>query len=127
MKLGIEKRAMIIMKGGRRQTTEGIELPNQERIRMLGEKENCIYLGILKADTIKSRDDRKNNKSTSDEQKTSRKQVLRKKTHQRNKHLGSSPCKIFGTLLEIDKGRSQINRPKDKKVDSEAQALTSER
>ena len=33
--------------------TEGIELPNLEKIKMLGEKETCKYLGILEADTIK--------------------------------------------------------------------------
>ena len=32
---------------------EGIELSNQEKIRMLGEKETYKYLGILEADTIK--------------------------------------------------------------------------
>ena len=30
-----------------------IELPNQEKIRILGEKENHKYLKILEADTIK--------------------------------------------------------------------------
>ena len=30
---------------------EEIELPHQENIRMLGEKENYKYLGILKSDT----------------------------------------------------------------------------
>ena len=34
------------MKNGKRQIMEGIELPNQERIRTLGEKENYKYLGI---------------------------------------------------------------------------------
>ena len=38
---------MLIMKSGKRKITEGIELPNQERIRMLREKENSKYLGIL--------------------------------------------------------------------------------
>ena len=33
--------------------TEGIELPNQERIRMLREKETYKFLGILEADIIK--------------------------------------------------------------------------
>ena len=37
----------------KRQTMEGIELPNQERIRTFGEKENYKYLGILEVDTIK--------------------------------------------------------------------------
>ena len=35
------------------QTTDGIELPNQDKIRMLGENETYKYLGILEADTIK--------------------------------------------------------------------------
>ena len=33
--------------------TEEIELPNQEKIRTLGEREANEYLGILEADTIK--------------------------------------------------------------------------
>ena len=32
---------------------EAIEVTNKERIRRLGEKENCNYLLILEADTIK--------------------------------------------------------------------------
>ena len=42
-----------IMKTGKRQITEGIERLIQERIRMLGEKENYMYLEILKANSIK--------------------------------------------------------------------------
>ena len=34
-------------------TQQGIELPNQEKIRTLGEKETYKYLAILEADTIK--------------------------------------------------------------------------
>ena len=33
--------------------TERIELPNQEKIRTLGEKENYKHLRILEEDTIK--------------------------------------------------------------------------
>ena len=33
--------------------TEGFELPSQEVIRTLGEKETYKYLGILEANTIK--------------------------------------------------------------------------
>ena len=50
---GIEECAMLIIKGEKRHITEGIELPNQEKIRTLGEKETYRYLGILEADTIK--------------------------------------------------------------------------
>ena len=41
------------MKSGKRHITDGIELPNQDRIRTLEEKETYKYLGILEADTIK--------------------------------------------------------------------------
>ena len=41
------------MKSGRRQMTEGIELPNREKIRTLGKKETYKYLGILEGETIK--------------------------------------------------------------------------
>ena len=33
--------------------TDGKELPNQEKIRTLGEKETYTYLGMLKVDTSK--------------------------------------------------------------------------
>ena len=41
------------MRSWKRHMTERIELLNQEKIRMLGEKETYKYLGILKVDTIK--------------------------------------------------------------------------
>ena len=41
------------MKSGKRHLTDGIELPNQDKIRTLEEKETYKYLGILEADTIK--------------------------------------------------------------------------
>ena len=53
MEFGIEKCALLIMKSGKRYLTNGIELPNQDKIRMLIENETYKYLGILEADTIK--------------------------------------------------------------------------
>ena len=50
MKFDIEKFAM--RKSGKRKMTEGIELPNQEKIRTLGERETGKYLKILEFDTI---------------------------------------------------------------------------
>ena len=41
------------MKSGKQYLTDRIELPNQDKIRTLGEKETYEYLGILEADTIK--------------------------------------------------------------------------
>ena len=53
MEFGLEKCALLIMKSGKPQMTEGMELPNQEKIRRLGEKETYMYFGILEANTIK--------------------------------------------------------------------------
>ena len=52
MEFGIEKCSMRIRKKLEK-IRKGIELPNKERIRTLGEKEYCKYLGILEADTFK--------------------------------------------------------------------------
>ena len=41
------------MKSGKRPQTERIELPNQEKIRLHGEKETYKNLGSLEAGTIK--------------------------------------------------------------------------
>ena len=38
---------------GKQHQTDGIELPNQDKIRTLAENETYKYLGILEADTIK--------------------------------------------------------------------------
>ena len=42
-----------IIKSGKRLATEGIEVPNQESIRMRGEKETYKQSKILEADPIK--------------------------------------------------------------------------
>ena len=41
------------MKSGKRHVMEGIELPNEDKIKTLEEKETYKYLGKLEADTIK--------------------------------------------------------------------------
>ena len=48
-----EKCALLVMKSGKRHLTDGIELPNQDKIRTLAENETYKYLGILEADIIK--------------------------------------------------------------------------
>ena len=53
MEFSIEKCALLVMKSGKRHLTDGIELPNQDKIRTLAENETYKYLGILEADTIK--------------------------------------------------------------------------
>ena len=44
---------MLLMKSGKRHLTDGMELPNQDKIRTIGEKKAHRYLGILESDTIK--------------------------------------------------------------------------
>ena len=53
MEFGIEKCTLLVMKSGKRHLTDGIELPNQDKIRTFAENETYKYLGILEADTIK--------------------------------------------------------------------------
>ena len=53
MEFDIEKCAMLVMKSGKRHITDGMELPNHNKIRTLGENVTYKYLGILEADTIK--------------------------------------------------------------------------
>ena len=53
MEFGIEKCVLLVMKSGKRHLTDGIELPNQDKIRTLAENKTYKYLGILEADTIK--------------------------------------------------------------------------
>ena len=53
MEFGIENCAVLVMKSGKRHMTDGMELSNHDRIRMLEENETYKYLGIFEADTIK--------------------------------------------------------------------------
>ena len=53
MEFGIEMWAMLVMKSGKRQLTDGMELANLDKIKTLAENETYKYLGIMEADTIK--------------------------------------------------------------------------
>ena len=44
---------MLVMKSGKPQLTDGMELPNQGKIKTLTENETYKYVGILEADTLK--------------------------------------------------------------------------
>ena len=48
-----EKCALLIMRIRKQHLTEGIELPNQEKIRTLREKETYKYMGILEAENMR--------------------------------------------------------------------------
>ena len=53
MEFGIEKCPMLVMKSAKRHMTDGMKLPNNDKIRTLGQNETYKYLGVLEADTIK--------------------------------------------------------------------------
>ena len=53
MEFGLEKCAMLVMKSPKRHLTDGMKLPNRDKIKTLGEKRTYKYLGILEVDTIK--------------------------------------------------------------------------
>ena len=78
MEFGKEKCAMLVMKSGKRHMTEGIELPNQEKIRTLGEKETYKDLGILEANTIKHVEMKEKNEKrvSQDNQKATRDKTI---------------------------------------------------
>ena len=50
--IGVEC-TMPVMKSCKRQRSDGMELPNPDKIRTLGEMENYKYLSILETGTIK--------------------------------------------------------------------------
>ena len=52
MEFGIEKCAVLVMKSSKGHLTDGIELPNRDKMRTLGEKETYKCFQILEADTI---------------------------------------------------------------------------
>ena len=53
MEFRIEKCAMLVMKSGKWHLTDGMELPNQDKIKTLAGNETYKYLGILEDDIIK--------------------------------------------------------------------------
>ena len=97
MEFGIEKYAMLVMKSGKRHLTNEKELPNQEPIRTLGEKETYKYLGILEVDTIKQMEIK---------EKIKKEYFRRTRTLLETKLCGLSPRKIFGKILEVDQWRT---------------------
>ena len=78
MEFGVEKCSMLIMRREKRHMMKIIELPNQEKIRTLREKETYKYFGILEVDTIKQVEMKETNKKrTSQENKqTTGKQTI---------------------------------------------------
>ena len=101
MEFDIEKCARLVMKSGKRHLTDGMELPNQDKIRTLREKETYKYLGILEADTIKQEEIKEKIKK----EYLRRTRTLLRQNYQRNKYLGCTPRKIFRAFFEEDQRR----------------------
>ena len=80
MEFCIEKCAMLV--SGKRHQTDGMEQPNQDKIRTLGKVETYKYLAILEDDTIKQVETKKLRKNISEEPESYSRQK-----YQRNKYL----------------------------------------
>ena len=111
---------------GKREITEEIELPYQERIRTLREKDK--YLRILEAATIKQAEIEEKKRN---EYLRRKRKLCETKLCSRNIikwiNTRSSPSSKIWTILKMDEGENQTNESKDKKVDNDSQDITSER
>ena len=99
---------------------EGMELPYQEEIRMLGEKETDKYLGIFEADTIKQGEmkEKKNKKECLGRTR----KLLKRKLYDRNfiKRMNT-----WGVLLERYSGPFlKWTREELKQMDQRTRKLT---
>ena len=67
----------------------------------------------LEADTIKQAEMKEKNKKRvlQTNEKMSQNQSLQQKSHQRDEHLSSPPCKILETILKMNKVGTQTNWP----------------
>ena len=100
MEFGIEKCPVQVMKSGKRHIANGMELPNQDKIIMLGEKETYIYLGILKLTLSNQwKLKKKLKKNISEEPESYSRQNYVAETLS-NKYVGCIPRKILGNILK---------------------------
>ena len=109
IKQDIEKCAMLIMKSSKRHTTDGMELLNQEKIRMLGGKETYKILGNIKCwHHQKSGDERKNKikRISQDNKKAGRNQTILQGPYKRDKYLSSHSRKMLRNILKVDQRRT---------------------
>ena len=129
MEYGMEKWAMLIMRSVKQHMTEVLKLSKQEKIRILGEKENYKYLKILEVETIKQVEMKE--KIKKEYLKKTEKQ-LETKLCCRNlcKGINAKAVSIVrysGPFIDVDKGRSQTNGLENKKTHADALGVTSQR
>ena len=105
------------MRSGKWHSMEVIEIPDQEKTRMLGEKETYKFLGILEKDIIKQVEMKGNIfKKSQENGKTTGNQTMLQKSYQRDKPLRFLPRKILGTILKVNEGRTSTNGQEIKKT-----------
>ena len=96
----------------KRQMTERMELTNQEKNQIIQRKGKSKILKILKVDTIKQAEMKEKKKK---EYLRRTRKLLETKLYSRNliKEIdtwaASLPCKILGTILKVDIGRTLTN------------------
>ena len=108
MEFGIEKYAMLVTKSDKRPLTDGMELPNRDKMRTLGEKETHKYLCILEAHTIKLVETKEKLK---EEYLRRTRKLLETKLSSRNLAKGINTravtlVRYSGPFFEVDKRRT---------------------
>ena len=93
------------MKSGKQHQIDGIELPNEDKIRTLAENESYKYLRILEADTIKQVE--RKNKIQKEYLRRTRK-LLETKLNSRNLIKGINTCAIQRLEDYIEKHESGL-------------------
>ena len=129
IKFCIEKCAMLKIKSGKREATEGIELQIKKASERLKKRKitstwkywKWIPSTNRKWKTIMTKEYIQGRRNPHDTKPCNRNLIRRVDT------LGSPSCKILGTNVKIDKRETLTNGQKDKKVDDGAQGLTSKR
>ena len=112
---------MLIIKS--RESAEGMELPNQESMKTLGEKVNYKYWGILEVNTFKQTEMRKNTPE-------GRESFSKPKLCCRNFIKGINTSAVLlarysGTFFKWIRKITYTNGLKNKQIDFNAQGVTS--
>ena len=103
MEFYIEKCDKIVIKSRKRHFTKGIELPYQEKNRMLGVKETYKYLGILEADIIKQvKMKKKLERVSQEDEKATRDKTIGQKLYKRDKFLGCPSKRTREDIKQMD-------------------------
>ena len=106
MGFGTEKCSILIIKSGKRETTEGIELPIRKTLERLKKKRKLQVLGNFR---------RRHHQITKDEKmrkeylERTRNLLENKQSHKMAKQLGSPLWKIFRISLNMSMGRVHKN------------------